>query len=164
MKELHKLRKMNKKLEKITDEIYDIKDDIKKILNPKIELMRKIQLEIFDKTNNINKNNNIRVPIRKGSFSVNPCYIQHIPDIIDDFKEFEDMTTLEGTKYFSGCGDEYVSIKIPTEYLEMSLDEIKSDYTKRFQSEVDSIVKEEEEKILERKKQEFEKLKKELEK
>ena len=163
MKELEKLKKLNQKLEKLEDKICLVQEHLTNVLIPKIELMRKIQLDIFEK-NNTSK---ISLPIISGvgyGFNSKPSHIRHIPNHIDDFEIKSDMTILHGKKYFSGCGDEHVSIKIPTEYLEMSLDGIKEDYTKRFQSEVDSIVKEEEDKILERKKQEFERLKKELEK
>ena len=160
MKELEKLKKLNQKLEKLQDKICLVQKNLNNVLMPKIELMRKIQLDIFEKNN---KSGKISLPFGY-VFNSKPSHIRHIPDNIDDFEIKSDMTILHGKKYFSGCGDEYVSIQIPSEYLEMSLEEIKEDYTKRFQSEVDSIVKEEEDKILERKKQEFERLKKELEK
>jgi hypothetical protein len=160
MKELEKLKKLNQKLEKLEDKICLLQDNLTDMISPKIELMRKIELDIIEKNN---KSSQVKLPITRFRVST-PSRIIYIPDKIEDFQIKDDMTILYGTKYFSGCGDEHVSIKIPTEYLEMSLDEIKEDYTKRFQSEVDSIVKEEEEKILERKKQEFERLKKELEK
>lgn len=161
MKDLEKLKKLNTKKEKLEDKIDQLIDTITNNIESKIQLMKKIESDLIDKSNSKNE---IRLPISTDyRGGIKPSMIRHIPDYIKDFTQKEDITIFHGKKYFYGCGDEYISIEIPTEYLNMSIEEIEKDYAKRFQEKIDNILEEENQKLLEKRKNEYEFLKRKLE-
>jgi hypothetical protein len=162
IKQLEKLKKLSNKKESIENKIDEIKSILSNSIIPKVVLIKKIQNDLIDESN---KKNDLKLPIRTDRYSLkntSPKLIGYIPDHVEDFRIDGDNIIIIGSKYFCG-GDEYISIEMPKEYIEMSIDQIEQGYSKKFQDEIDNILDVENKKLLENKKKQYEILKKQLE-